>query len=338
MSTESTKTHSSFEPTEDNIKMMQKQIEISTEEARQLLIKFGGNMFNAICYAMGDTDVASTEATVEEELDIAENHLNPTQKISQFRKILDEKDKIFTKYVKEDKPETNATINEYEYIPFSPTTQKYSKRKQKISQKGFLEFIATPYINEGKLEEFRPITFQDVQKNPQLLSRREGDTNDSTDKKLESAPENETPDTTPGTEALETKSHNELIQPEENNNDTELNDCITEDVMIESVEENPVVPKHKFIKEQLGDFYDEKVDVKAITGAGDKMIKKWRCCQAGLIYRQSNIKTKTNIETLEGKLELSDINVLATKLMIKSNIITPAQYYIGNVIVVNNWF
>lgn len=120
---------SEYEPTNDDIQIMLKQVVISEEEAKKLLIKCKGNMFNAICHAMGDDSLVN-ENEEEEVIDIAENHVDPKHRITQFRNILDKKDKIFAEVTKKEEDELEE-IYDVGFIPFGPDTIKYSKENTK---------------------------------------------------------------------------------------------------------------------------------------------------------------------------------------------------------------
>jgi hypothetical protein len=346
---------SEYEPTNDDIHMMLKQVVISEEEAKKLLIKYKGNMFNAICHAMGDDSlIDENEEEEEEEIDIAENHVDPKHRITQFRNILDKKDKIFTEVTKKEEDELEE-IHEIGFIPFGADTVKYSKENTKITFKSFLELVAKPFIETGKLENYKSLTFKDIKADPNLLGKKpvneeemefikeqnqklmekeeEKNKLQAKLKELESSEEKtkESIDITCNDDGIEIDVTMEDEQ-EDNHNESNIETVIEKTDRVENNKATEV------IKKQLEEYFKDKLEVKKLTGNADKMVRKWRCIQAGIIYKDSNIKSKDMLGILESKMEAKHINKLATKLLIHSKIIKNNQFYVGNAIVVDKWF
>jgi hypothetical protein len=355
-----------YEPTSDDIQIMLKQVVISEDEAKKLLIKCNGNMFNAICYAMGDESLANNE-TDEEVIDIAENHVDPKNRITQFRNILDKKDKIFAEVTKKDE-DILEDIYDVGFIPFGPNTTKYSKENTKITLKSFLELVAKPFIETGELENYKSLTFQDIKADPNLLGKKpvneeemqfikeqnqklmkkeqeinklEANLKELESKEAEFKKETQKP--------VDIISDNEGVkidvtyedEQEDNYNNSNIETIIEKTEKCEKSEKKEAEQISKAteaIKKQLEEYFKDKLEVKKLTGNADKMIRKWRCIHAGIIYKDSNIKSKNILGLLEAKIEVEQINKLATKLLIHSEIIKKNQFYVGNAIVVDKWF
>jgi hypothetical protein len=345
---------SKYEPTNDDIQMMLKQVVISEEEAKKLLIKCNGNMFNAICHAMGDESLVNDDED-EEVIDIAENHVDPKHRIKQFRNILDKKDKIFAEVTKKEE-DVLEEIHDVGFIPFSPNTAKYSKESTRITLKSFLELVAKPFIETGELENYKSLTFQDIKADPNLLGKKPVNEEEMEFIKEQNQilieKEKEKNKLEAKLKELETQDSVDILssndegievdvtiedEQEDNHYDSNIETVIekTERTKEQKKENSKVT---EAIKKQLEEYFKDKIEVKKLIGNADKMVRKWRCIHAAIIYKDSNIKSKDMLGLLEAKMEAKQINKLATKLLIHSDIIKRNQFYVGNAIVVDKWF
>lgn len=373
-----------YEPTAEDIDMMLKQVTIEKEEAKNFLVKCNGNVFNAICCALGDEDMMEKDDD-EEHIDIAENHVDPEHRISQFRNILDRKDEMFFDVTKkeEDVPDQLFDLG---FIAFGPDTKNFSKENTKITLKSFIELVAKPYIETGKLENYKSMTFQDIKENPTILGKKpvseeemkeieegnaqlikEDEERKELEKQLKLLEENMNQDNqeddkednkTEEDKLLESKDPEikidvEMEQQEAKPDDMDHIEDInqnTEKLNTENIEATiqkikpPADEKDKkggsmadAIKKQLSQYLEDRVEVRPLTGKANNMVKKWRCTEAAIVYRESQIKTSDILGLLESKLESQEMNHIATKLLIHSEIIKKNQFYTGNVLVVDKW-
>ena len=336
-----------FEPTQNAIKMMQRQVIISDEEARNLLIRFKGNMFNAVSYAMGDDDITENDDDKEEVINIADNHIDPKHRINQFRDILDKKDKIFTEYTKKEYETNMDTLYDISYIAFAPNTQKYSKETKKMTLKSFMEFVAKPFIEGGDIENINPITFEQIQEDPNLLGPKPIKEDDL--ENLENHDNNKNNPTEELTKSndpnikIDVNINDENDENDENNENNENNENLNKEPnikqTIQKINKPEIADKgREAIKKQLSKYFDEKLIIKKLQGKADKMVRKWRCQDSGIIYRDSQIKNANILGALESKLEAQTMNLLATKILMHASVLKKGQYYVGNVIVVDKWF
>jgi len=347
----STQVEKTFEPSNDDIEMMQRQIDITAENAKYLLIKFNGDFFNAVSSAMGD-DVE--EGNKESEtINISENHLDPAKRIQQFRNILDQKDKLFTEHTKKDYETNMDTLHDIGYIAFTPTSKEYIKENKKMTLKSFIEFVAKPFIETGNVDDIKPITFEQIQEDPNLLGPKpiKEEDLDNIDKQQKALTE--------GTDNLlksdNDNIHIDVVESDNNKDENKTNDIIGtnsksnikqefEKIPVEKIElsktssNKKASNKSSLIKKQLSKYFEEKLEIKLLNGKAEKMIRKWLCNDAGIIYKESLIKNADMLGVLESKLEAVSMNVLATKLMAGANILKSGQYYTGNVVVVDKWF
>jgi hypothetical protein len=368
-----------YKPTDEDVQMMLKQITIEEEEAKKWLLKCNGNIFNAICCAMGEEDMMEQEE-VEENIDISENHINPKERISQFRNILDKKDEMFMDVTKKDE-DISDDLHDIGFVAFSPDTKNFSKNNLKLTLKSFIEIIAKPFIETGKLEDHKLHTFQEIKQDPNILGKKPVSEeemkeiqeankklyDEEEDKKqlqkqlteLETKyePKTETEilltseypnihiDVNVDTELVE--NDNKVVQSNEDNlaeNKKAVNENDEDNIesIIQKIDK-PIANKEQndateSIKKQLALYFDDKLEIKPLTGKSNNMVKKWRCMEAGIIYKDSNIKSSDMIGLLETQLESKEMNIIATKLMINANIIKKTQFYTGNVLVVDKWF
>ena len=369
-----------YEPTTEDIDIMLKQVTIEKEEAKNFLIKCNGNVFNAICCALGDEDMMEKDDE-EEDIDIAENHVNPEQRISQFRNILDKKDQMFTDVSKkeEDIPDQ---IYDLGFIAFNPNTKNFSKNNNKLTFKSFIELIAKPYIETGKLEDYKAPTFHDIKENPNILGKKTVSEEEMKEieeenaklvkkdserqelekqlKILEEQTVEQTVEQTEEDKLLESKDPeiqiNVAIEQQEateddmdhikdiNENTEKLNNENIEATIEKIKPSNDNKDNNKdnsitnAIKKQLAHYLEDRVEIKPLSGKANNMVKKWRCTDAAIIYKESQIKTSDILGLLESKLESQEMNHIATKLLIHANIIKQNQFYTGNVIVVDKWY
>lgn len=344
MSTQVEKT-TTFEPSQESIDMMKKQIEISSEKAKELLIKFKGDIMDAVCSAMGD-DVE--EKQEDEEINISDNHIDPVKRIQQFRNILNEKDKIFTEYIKKDHEKDMESLHNIGYIAFTPTTKEFIKDTTKMTLKSFVEFMAKPFIETGDVETINPITFQQIQEDPNLLGPKPIKEEDLDELEKQTDDNNQEPtkevkEATPDELKELTKSDNEHITIEiDDSCDKEESENSNIECNLEKIEKpesTKSVDKGKeSIKKQLSKYFEEKLEIKPLTGKADKMVRKWLCNDACIIYKESQIKNANVLGVIESKLESTEMNILATKIMNKADILKSGQYYSGNVVIVDKWF
>lgn len=355
-----------YEPTLEDIQMMLKQVNIKEAEAKQYLIKCKGNIYNAVCSAMGEEDLMEIDDD-EEKIDISENHIDPEQRISQFRNILNKKDKIFMDVTK--KEDVSDNIYDIGFVAFKPETKNFSKENTKQTMNSFIELIAKSFIETGKLENMKSYTFEDIKDNPNILGKKkvsEEEMNEiqsgndkiiEEDKKRKELEQqlfqlenNESQSNDPRinieVENAENNENNENNNNNENNDNNENinnNENIVENIeaIIEKVKEphkqQKIDKATESIRKQLAQFIDDKLEIKPLIGKANDMVKKWRCTEAAIIYKHSYIKSADMLGILESKLESQKMNVIATKLMINAEIIKKNQFYTGNALVVDKW-
>lgn len=363
-----------FEPTPESIQMMLKQVEVSEEDAKQFLVKCKGNVFNAICCALGDEDLM--EDTPEEDVDIADNHNDPQDRISQFRNILDKKDEIFAQVTKKEE-DILEEIHNIGFIPFTSSTNKYTKENYRMTLKSFMELIAKPFIETGKLEEYKSITFKEIQQDPEILGKKKVSEDEM--KEIEEANaeikkdheeklklEQQLKELEEKKEELEEKKeykeeiNGKLEEDKEEDKDKKLmisddpnieidveieDDTETTETNIEATitkdpnaEKTSIDKSTEAIRKKLAQYIEDKLEIRPLIKQADKMVKKWRCNESGIVYNDSNIKTITPSNPLETIIESKIMNKLATKLMRYSDILTQEQYYVGNVIIIDKWY
>lgn len=139
----------SFTPSDDAIQMLKRQIELTDESARNLLIKHKGNILKALESAMNGDDGTSIDAqenTEAEEIDINENGVDPKKRIKQFRNILDEKDKIFMQHVKKDFNEETDAVRTFDYVAWKSDTTTFRKDTTKCTVEYFINDVLKSFI------------------------------------------------------------------------------------------------------------------------------------------------------------------------------------------------
>lgn len=345
-----------YEPSQESIQLMLRQVDITESEAKQFLIKCNGNTFNAICCALGDESMMELEDK-DIDINIADNDNNPNERISQFRNVLDKRDKKFMEITKEE-DDVMDEVHNVGFVAFNATTNNYSKETYKMTLRAFIELVAKPFIETGELEEYKSMTFTEIKQNPNAFRKTSIDEEemkimeeeneriqklDEERKELEKELKKELAE-------LEIKKNIENEQNEHNeHNNIDIN--VVEETddgnngNIETIIQKQPQPKNTnsnkttdAIREQLSKYIEETVTIKPLTGIADKMIRKWRCSQSGIIYKESNIKSNKNSNPLESILESKITNKLATKIMMNSKILKKDEYYIGNAIVVDKWY
>lgn len=372
-----------YEPTDEDIQLMLKQVVVEEEEAKKYLIKCKGNVFNAICCAMGEEHLMEVEEE-EEDIDVAENHVDPKKRISQFRNILNKKDEIFVDVTKKEEDITDE-IHDIGFIAFTPDTNKFSKENNRLTLKSFIELVAKPFIETGKVENYKSHTFEEIKENPNILGKKPVSEEEMKEiqeenKKLveQQKKKEELENELKSLLDTEATSHDgeEMLSDKTNTDDkllTSDDPKIEIDVNVENVkdttdidhvedinqhngkdkEENIEIEFEKIkesetdsttdkatesIKKQLAQFFDDKVEIKPLTGKSNDMVKKWRCTEAAILYRNSFVKSADMLGLLESKLESKKMNNIATKLLINANIIKKNQFYTGNALVVDKWY
>lgn len=135
----------SFEPSDEAVQMLMRQVEITKENARDLLIKYNGNILQALEFAMNEMPSENINNEIET-IDIRENGLDPHKRIKQFRHILDEKDKIFMQHVKNDYDGEKDLVREFEFVAWKPDTTVFKKDVIKCSVDFFINDILKPFI------------------------------------------------------------------------------------------------------------------------------------------------------------------------------------------------
>lgn len=330
-----------YQPTPESVQMMLKQVDITEEEAHKYLIKAKGNTFNAICYALGEDDMIE-EDEKDIELDIDKNDSNPSERISQFRNVLNKRDQKFQEITKEN-DDVMDEVHNIGFIAFGPETNNYSKENYRMTLRTFLEIVAKPYIDTGKLEEYKAKTFTEIKKDPNAFQKNKIDEEEmkiiEEDNERIKKLDEERKELEKQLKELEDKQKEEHIdinitEEEDDGNNGKIEATIEKDTTVVKSSKDAT----DAIREQLSKYIEEKVAVKPLTGLADKMVRKWRCSQSGIIYKESNIKSEQQSNPLESMLESDKINKLATKIMINSRLIKKDQYYVGNVMVVDKWY
>jgi hypothetical protein len=347
-----------FEPSAESIQMLLRQVDISEDEAKQYLTQSKGNTFNAICYALGEKVIEEDD---DIDIDIDKNDTNPNERIEQFRNVLDKRDQKFMEMTQED-DNVMDEVHNVGFIPFKPDTTDYSKENYKMTLRSFLEIVAKPFVEKGILEEYKSMSFTEIRKDPNAFRKNEIDEEEmkiieeenerikkldeerkALEQQLKDLEENEN-------KVEENNIEIDIVEETDDGTDGNLETTILKDTSktetqdtnkndIENIEKTkPKKNTTDAIREQLSKFIEEKVAVKPLTGLADKMVRKWRCSQAGIIYKESNVKSSDTANPLESIIESNKINKLATKIMINSRIIKKNEYYVGNAIVVDKWY
>ncbi len=135
----------SFEPSDEAIQMLMRQVELTKESARDLLIKYNGNILKALEVAMGGEN-NTNETYEEEQIDISENGLDPHKRIKQFRHILDEKDKIFMQHIRKDYDEERDLVRDFEYVAWKSDTATFKKDIVKCTVDSFINNTLKPFV------------------------------------------------------------------------------------------------------------------------------------------------------------------------------------------------
>lgn len=137
----------SFKPSDDAIQMLMRQVELTTENARDLLIKYNGNILKALEAAMDNTPQEQKNGDEEKEnIDISENGLDPHKRIKQFRQILDEKDKIFMEHVRKEYDEERDLVRDFEFVAWKSDTTIFKKDTVKCTVDSFINNTLKPFI------------------------------------------------------------------------------------------------------------------------------------------------------------------------------------------------
>lgn len=316
------KTQNKYQPVMEDIQMIQRQIVISSKLASQVLIKFNGDVYEALEYLFEQDDIQnmdlnldlgnnnSTNITNEdEEIKIEENHINPLKRINQFRSILDEKDKLFTKVIDKKNELDDTMFHEFSYVLFNKDTKKFERQHKSMTCASFLEFITTPYIN-NELTELNETSFNSIKDKPFVKPSNEQE-NDEENEEI-----NENIDLSKEIEELNKK---EQLSEEEKNKQL-------------------ILEKRKNLKKQLTEYLDNRVEVKFLDKKASQMVRAWQFNDACIMYKASDIKDKKKLSETELNLELNSMNNLSTKLLIHGGIIEKHQFHTGNAVIVNKWF
>lgn len=128
-----------YEPSDNEIEQMMKQIEITKPLAISLLRKYNGNIVDAILEAF-DINVNPNQYTIIDEKTETEKMLE------NYRHILDQKDIVYQTTVSSDIDITGT--QHYEYVAFDGSTTEFKSTKITTYSNTFLNDIVKDYLND----------------------------------------------------------------------------------------------------------------------------------------------------------------------------------------------
>jgi hypothetical protein len=138
-----------YNPSDEEILQLQKQVTIETTIAKDLLQKHNGNMLDAILEAYS-FDQSSIKAINNKSFDVESEDLTIDQKLSAFRNILDEKDAVFQKNIAKDIDLTG--VREIEYVMFDHSTKVYTRYKINNTKQIFIDDVVRPFLTPSSDE------------------------------------------------------------------------------------------------------------------------------------------------------------------------------------------
>lgn len=137
-STESSSITNVYTPTEEDIQMLLKQVIVDSSIARDLLIKYNGDILAAVLDAF-NIDKSKVESVNTKKYNIDDEKQSVDQKLCAFRNILDEKDSVFQKNIAKEIYTSGA--REFEYVVFDHSTTVYTRQHVINTNQVFIDEI-----------------------------------------------------------------------------------------------------------------------------------------------------------------------------------------------------
>ena len=316
------KIEKTFEPSDEELKIIVEQTSSTEAEAREYFNKNKGDLEAAIFDYLESNDILKKieRPNVISDEQLLEEDISSYDKIAKCRDILYHKDLIFQKKFDE-KSITGREINKFEYIPFNNKTTKFCKINFKGSKEFFSTDVIQPYleneITEAELYE------NSLGKRSKPKSGIELETKDmefGIDKDYKG--DEETPKEAVKEEAVKEEEVKEEAVKEE----AVKEEAVKEETPKEEVKE---AVKEEAVKEEEVDIEktQKKVILKAISKKGLVMAKKWGLQKPIIAFMELSEDQKTE----------ENINKLATKFMRNSEYFNETQNVYGPAIMIDNW-
>lgn len=144
-----------YEPTNEEIIILQKQIYVNTIDAKKLLSKHIGNITESVLDFYEKMDNKSYTDTINKQIEldkcIDDNIINTTTEISNkdkiniMRQILNEKDEVFQKKV--GKEIDISDKDNFTYIKFNYNTKLFKKETINSDRNSLINTIVKPYLD-----------------------------------------------------------------------------------------------------------------------------------------------------------------------------------------------
>ena len=144
-----------IEVSEESIKILQKQIFISDEEAQELLLKHNSDIVSAILDYSYQIEIPSSmqdnNDKQEEHTDMNEPIKDGNVNMEKCRKIIDSKDNIYTS--KSGKEINISDCELFQYIPFTFDSNKFHKLKVNSLRSDFKDTIIHDYLQNNSVHQ-----------------------------------------------------------------------------------------------------------------------------------------------------------------------------------------
>lgn len=148
-----------YSATEKEVQNLQKQIEINYQNAKTLMDKWKGDLYQATldAFKLSDGDTSVLYERIDWNLLLnndtlgIENETNTSNALEKARIIADEKDAIYKDNREDTIDITNAEL--FEYIPFTYNTEIYIKKKINSTRHTIENDLFLNYLDNNRIEE-----------------------------------------------------------------------------------------------------------------------------------------------------------------------------------------